>query len=388
MKKILLFLVLMILLPFNVKALSKDYVDLIKDDLDYEVNTEKINIYLFHSDTCPHCKEEIEALKVIEYKYKDYIDIHYFEINGSVANRDLMNKEKEKFSIEQGVPFTIIGDNFYVGYSSTILERMENNIVEYAELGEVDKNIFNLPLIGKVSAKEFSLPLIAMALGFVDGFNPCAMWVLLFLINMLMGLHDKKRMYLIGFTFLLVSGIVYFLAILGINSVLSLITATVIRSLIGIVAIIVGSLNLKTYIKTRKDNGCHVIDEKKRKKIFTQINKFIHEKKLLLALIGVAALAIGVNFIELACSLGFPAVFSEILAINTITGIPRILYILLYTLFYMIDDIAVFIIAMVTLSLTGISTKYNKLLNLIGGIIMILMGILLVIKPEWIMFNF
>ena len=99
-------------------------------------------------------------------------------------------------------------------------------------------------------------------------------------------------------------------------------------------------------------------------------------------------LAVSVNLVELACSLGFPAVFSEILALNNITGITRIIYLIIYVLFYMLDDIIVFTIATCTLSISTKSTKYTKYVNLIAGIIMILIGVLLIFKPEWVMLNF
>ena len=99
-------------------------------------------------------------------------------------------------------------------------------------------------------------------------------------------------------------------------------------------------------------------------------------------------LSASVNLVELACSLGFPAIYSEILAINNVSTIERILYLLLYDLFYMLDDIVIFYIAMFTFNIKGISNKYSKYSNLIGGIIIFLIGLLLLLKPEWIMFNF
>ena len=109
---------------------------------------------------------------------------------------------------------------------------------------------------------------------------------------------------------------------------------------------------------------------------------------MIIALIGIIGLATSVNLVELACSLGFPAIFAEILALNKVTGIYRIIYLLIYTLFYMLDDIIVFTIAVITFNLKGISTKFGKYSNLIGGAIMIVIGLLLILKPEWIMFNF
>jgi cytochrome c biogenesis protein CcdA len=77
-----------------------------------------------------------------------------------------------------------------------------------------------------------------------------------------------------------------------------------------------------------------------------------------------------------------------LLVANNITGISRILYLLLYVLFYMIDDMVVFTISVSTLSIAGVTTKYNKLVKIIGGLLMIIMGILLIFKPAWIMLNF
>ena len=54
----------------------------------------------------------------------------------------------------------------------------------------------------------------------------------------------------------------------------------------------------------------------------------------------------------------------------------------------MLDDIIVFMIAVITLKVTGISNKYQKYSHLIGGILMLIIGILMIVKPEWLMFNF
>ena len=150
-----------------------------------------------------------------------------------------------------------------------------------------------------------------------------------------------------------------------------------------------GILSLTKYFKNRKKEvGCTIVKGNRRKKIIEQVNKVSSSKNFLIALVGVIGLAIGVNLVELACSLGFPVVYSEILAINNVTGVWRIIYLLLYILFYMIDDIVVFVISMVTLETTGITNKYNKICNLISAIIMILLGLLLIFKPAWVMLNF
>ncbi len=238
--------------------------------------------------------------------------------------------------------------------------------------------------------RTVSLPLISILIGAVDGFNPCAMWVLLFLITMLFNMKDKKKMWILGITFLVTSALIYLLFMLAWLKVAVSFTSTkIIRLLIALVALIGGTINIRSYIKNKnKDDGCEVVDEKKRKKTIAKIKSIVSEKSFILAMIGIITLAISVNFIELACSAGLPLIFTQILALNDLNGFQYGFYMFLYILFFLLDDIIIFVIAMLTLNIKGISSKYGKYSHLIGGIIMVLIGLLMIFKPEWLMFNF
>ena len=203
-------------------------------------------------------------------------------------------------------------------------------------------------------------------------------------------MKDKKRLWILGITFLVSSALVYLAFMVSWLSFAKFISGlTLVRVIIALVAVIGGCLNLNSYAKSLKeDDGCDVVDEKKRKKIFKRIRKFTHEKSFIIALLGIVLLAASVNIIELACSAGLPVIFTQVLAMNNLSKGLYALYIFLYILFFMLDDLIVFIVAVKTMELTGISTKYSKYSHLIGGIIMLLIGILLVVKPEWLMFNF
>ncbi len=392
MKKILVLIVSIIfLIPFNVFALNKDYEDVTANIVGEKVEEKKINIYLFYSYTCPHCHDEIEYFKKLEEKYKDKINIYKYEVMKNKDNLTMMNASKDLFEVTStGVPFTVIGKEYILGFSESTKDEftyiIDNYLSENKNNNEkVEKKI---PILGNIDAKKTSLTLVGIILGFIDGFNPCAMWILLLLINMTLGMKEKKKMITIGLTFILTSGVIYFLSMLGIGVILDLTLVNVVRDIIAIVAIILGIYNLYTYVKTRKDTGCHVVDKKKRKGIIKKINEIMSKKSTLLTIIGTIVLASSVNLIELACSLGFPTIYLELLSLNNVQGLSKIIYLLLYILFYLIDDLVVFLIAVFTLKSKGISTRYNKFVNLIGGILMILMGILLIFKPEWIMLNF
>ena len=231
---------------------------------------------------------------------------------------------------------------------------------------------------------------MAAVIGLVDGFNPCAMWVLVFLISMLLGTKDRKKMWILGLTFLFTSAFIYLLFMVAwLNVAIKMNTVIWLRITIAIIAIIAAFINLKSFYKSfKKDTGCEVVDSKKRKNIIEKIKKFTLEKSLILGLLGVMTLAVSVNFIELACSAGLPLLFTQILALNNLSKLSYMIYILIYIFFFLMDDIIVFVIAMFTLKITGISNKYSKYSHLIGGIIMLLIGLLMIIKPEWLMLNF
>lgn len=364
-----------------------------------------LDIHLFYSELCSTCEEEIKFLE--EYKKEADINIIYYETTRNKENDELLSEVRKALNNnDKTVPYTVIGTTGITGFNETVKNQIKSAYefytYEFVDIVDVIQNDldveyeiippegqYNLPILGDVNPEDVSLPLVATVIGFIDGFNPCAMWILLFLINMLFGMKNKKRMLFLGISFLAVSALVYFLSMLGLTTIFSFISIPLIRSIIGLIALIVGLYNIRKYFITKNSNeGCHVVNETKRKKVFKRIKKFTTEQNLILAFIGVVILAVSVNIIELACSTVFPATFAEILAINNITGIERIIYLLVYTLFYMIDDMVIFIIAVSTLTITTASSKYGKYSSLLAGIIMILMGILLMFKPEWVMFNF
>lgn len=389
MKRIIkLILFLLLIIPTSTLALSKDYNDYVGKYYDIK-NYDKVNIYLFYSKICPHCQKEEKYFETLKEKYQDKINIYTYEVTENKTNNEIMKSlKKELKENNQGVPFTIIGSKTFLGYDESFNERIENTIDSYLNENTTTDNIYTIPILGKIEAKNASIILIAIILGFIDGFNPCAMWILLLLINMCISIKDKKKMLIVCLTFIITSGIIYFLSMLGIGFILDLTTIAYIRNIIAILAIVLGIYNLYTYIKTRKETGCHVVKKEKRKTIITKINNILNNKNTLLMFGGTIILATSVNLIEMACSLGFPTIFLEILSINNIHGFLKITYLLIYILFYLIDDIVVLFLSIKAFEAKGISTKYNKYVHLIGGIIMVLMGILLIFKPEWIMFNF
>lgn len=424
MKKILKFLIVFavfLLLPVSAKADEK-----------------VINIHLFYGNGCPHCAAEEEFLS--DYlKDRTDVKLYKYEIWYDSHNQELLSKVQKEMGTtnKNGVPFTVIGKKTIVGYADGVTDEQIKDAINYylnndyrdyageitgkvkkAEVKEdttkdesktedkkenkiekaddtkdsdqTDENV-TVPVLGKINAKKVSLPILAVVLGFVDGFNPCAMWILIFLITMLFNMKDRKKMWILGLTFILTSGIVYLMFMLAwLNLATFISKIAFIRLLIAVIALVVGLINIYKYIDSlkKKDEGCDVVDKKDRKKIMEKIISITHEKKFIIALLGIMVLAASVNIIELMCSIGIPLLFTQILAMNNLSTFGYMIYMFIYIFFFLIDDIVIFVISMVTLKVTGLSTKYTKYSHLVGGIIMLIIGLLLIIKPELLMFNF
>lgn len=375
-------------------------------------------IYFFHGDGCPHCALEDTFLRKI-IKSDTGVKVVKYEVFNNKKNSELLSKVMSYYNIEKtGVPLTIIGNTYFLGYSDTMdntvkraieyykkhdyvdnVNRIINNDITLGEVLEKDDfSIYdkksdeavtvNSKLFGKINLKRVSISSAAIIIGLTDGFNPCAMWVLLFLISMLIGMKDKKKMIIYGISFLVSSALLYmFFMFSWVNIVIKATTSIFIRNVIAIIALCGAGFNLYSFIKSRK-NGCIVVSSKKRGKIFERIRHILSNRSFILGLLGIIGLAFSVNVVELACSAGLPLIFTQLLAINNIGGVGAFLYILLYIFFFLLDDMIVFLGAVYTMKITGLSTKFSKYSHLLGFIFMFIIGILLLWKPEWLMFQF
>jgi len=370
----------------------------------------EVNLYFFWANGCPHCSDEKPFLEKLEQKYSS-LTAHSFEVTSSKENVDLLKKVGKELSANvSGVPFTVVGDHYFAGWydeqttgaaiEEAIQYALQNgcydtvgNIISPAVSGskyQGEKKIpekINLPIVGEIKTKDFSLPILTILIAGLDGFNPCAMWVLLFLISLLLRIEDKKRRWTLGFAFIVSSAFIYFLFMSAwLNLFLFLGFVLWVRIAIGLVALAAGGYNLKEYF-TDKAGKCKVTDDEKKRKIFEKLKNITQEKRFWLALVGIILLAFAVNLVELICSAGLPAVYTQILALSPLEKWQYYAYLSLYIFIFMLDDLIVFFIAMKTLEITGATTKYTRASHLVGGIIMVIMGILLLFRPEWLMFG-
>jgi len=369
----------------------------------------KVNLYFFWSKGCPHCLREKQFLDQLEKKYNNLI-IHRFEVGEDRENLELLQQVGRRLGVEiRGVPFTLVGKDFFRGWqdagaTGAALEAAvqyhlahpgADVVAELAVPGllpahpaakAVPEKII-VPLLGEFEIKTLSLGLLTVIIGALDGFNPCAMWVLIILIGFLLGMESNRNRWILGITFVAASALVYFLIMCAwLNLFLFVGFLFWVRLSIGLVALGAGCYNLREYF-TNPAGYCKVSSGGWGHKIICKLHDFIKKEGLLLALVGIVLLAFAVNVVELICSAGFPVVYLQILSLTPLAQWHYYFYLVLYTLIFMLDDLIVFFVAMITFQVTGISTRYKRFSHLIGGFLMLVLGVLLIFKPEALMFG-
>jgi hypothetical protein len=195
-----------------------------------------------------------------------------------------------------------------------------------------------VPLVGLVSARDLGLPAFTVLLGLLDGFNPCAMWVLLFVLSLLVNLRDRLKMAVIGGTFVLVSGIVYFAFMAAwLNLFLLVGISRTAQILLGVIAGAIGTLNVKDFIVAARGPSL-AIPASARPGIYARVRAVVMAEHLVPALGGVVVLAVLVNIVELLCTAGFPAIYTRILTLRELPAWKYYGYLLLYNVAYVLDD--------------------------------------------------
>jgi len=378
MKKTFLILFLIVFLGFVIKT-------------DFIFAQQKVEIYLFYSAICPHCAQEREFLKGLKIKYPG-LEIEEYETFFHPENQKILNDFYEKYKVpgqERGfVPVTFTPTKYFIGFDEQIGTKIESCIKECIGQGPQIPQKIKIPIFGEIDISKLSLPVLTLIFGILDGFNPCAMWILLVLISLLLPLRSRKKIVLVGGTFIFAEGLLYFLFMTAwLNIFLAMRYVTLTRILIGIFGISFGIWRIREFL-TWRPGVCKVVNHSKsQEKIMDKMKNILKPSTVPATILGVISLAFGVNLIEFFCSAGFPVMYTRILALQNISGIQYYFYLFFYNILYMLDDLLVFGFAFFTLGRFGFSDKYNKYSTLVAGLLILVLGILLIFKPEFLMFG-
>jgi len=361
----------------------------------------RVDVYVFWAIGCPHCEREIEFLERVAAGNPE-VRLHELEVSRSRANAALMVQAAQRLGVEVGsVPLTVIGDRAWVGYDedATTGREIAAHIAACLEKGCASAiaapakrdakvpEVLRLPLVGEVRTANLSLPALTALLAAADGFNPCAMWVLVFLLGLLAGMKDRARMWLLGIAFVAASALVYLL-ILGawLNVLLLAGSVAFVRVAIGVVALAGGGYYLREFV-TNADMKCEVTAPERRRRVLERLKALAQRPGIAAALAGIVLLAFAVNVVEFLCSAGIPAVFAQVLSLSDLAPLEYFGYLVLYVAVFMLDDLVVLVAALKTLEATGLTTRYARWSNAIGGAALLAIGALLILRPQWLAFG-
>jgi glutaredoxin len=282
-----------------------------------------------------------------------------------------------------GVPTFVIGGRVLVGFDDA--DHAGREIVALLDGTEPARGGLRTRWFGTLDASELGLPAFTLALGLIDGFNPCAMWVLLFLLSLLVRLRDRRRMALIAGTFVVVSGLVYYAFMAAwLNVFLVIGMSEGLRWTLAAVALLVGAVNVKDFFAFRRGPSLS-IPEAAKPGLYARVRGIVDAPSIGVALAAVTALAVVVNFVELLCTAGLPALYTAVLAQHEVTPAGRYAYLGLYILGYVADDALMVSVAVAALGQRRMTERAGRWLKLASGAVMLALGIVLVLRPHWLM---
>jgi thiol-disulfide isomerase/thioredoxin len=366
-------------------------------------------IYLFWGDGCPHCAAEKPFLEELAAANPS-IEIRAYEVWSSDSNRELMFKMAAAYGFEPtGVPTTFIGAQHWVGFSDVIQEQMQAAVEACLANGcpdagagiidgstpaavtgpkqpaVVDPNAsyIDIPLLGRVDLNAQSLTISTLLISFVDGFNPCSLWVLSMLMALAIHTGSRKKVLLIGLIFLTVTAGIYALFIAGLFSVLKVVSFVGwIQIVVALVAFVMAVINIKDYF-FYKEGVSLTISEKDRNSLLPKMRNVLEKSDNIWGLAGATiVLSAGVSLVEFSCTAGFPVLWSNLMTAHNVSTGTFIGLLILYMIIYQLDEMAIFGTVVVTLKSSRLEEKHGRILKLIGGALMLTLAIVMLINPK------
>jgi len=390
----LLSLHILFFMPVANALISNETVWYEKDVNDQPV----IHLYFFWSNECPHCLKARPDIIEMDKEYP-WLKLDSLELIQHPENRQIFENMATTLGRDvRSVPTFMFCGNLISGYDNknttgqllrTYLQACyqfvrENNpdnsthfILDANELTSIE-----IPVLGTVSSDDYSLPVLTLFIAGMDAFNPCAFFVLLFLLSMMAHARSRSRMALIGGIFVFFSGAIYFLFMAAwLNLFIYLGELRIITLLAGVVAIFISLINIKDYFWFKKGVSLSLSDQAKPE-LFDRIRYLLRLDSVITAIFATVVLAVVANSYELLCTAGFPMVYTRILTLKMLPVESYYLYLLLYNLVYVIPLLVIVALFTVKLGSRKLSEREGMVLKLLSGVMMLVLGSLLVVAPQ------
>ncbi len=365
-------------------------------DADGEVS---IDLYFFWSETCPHCQRAKPFIESLPALYP-WVEIHSLPLTRDEPDNIRLYVEMARALGEEaqsvpafffcGLMITGFGDASSTG---TFLEQRLQECHHRVRVEQYDPGAASapqpaeeppvtVPLIGEIDTQALSLPALTLVLAGLDSFNPCAFFVLLFLLSLLVHARSRKRMLLVGGTFVFFSGFIYFLFMAAwLNLFLVIGQMPWVTLVAGLVALGLALVNIKDFVWFQRGISLS-IPEAAKPRLYERMRGLVGADSLPAMLLGTVALAIAANSYELLCTAGFPMVFTRALTLNELTTSGYYFYLILYNLIYVVPLSLIVGVFIVTLGSRKLTEREGRILKLLSGLMMLELGLVLVFAPE------
>lgn len=368
---------------------------------------EQVIIYVFRGEGCPYCRAEMNFLEEFKKEYPQVV-VRDYEIYYNEENRLYLRQMAARYGMEPGgVPVTFIGDRHWVGFAESVAVQIEAtvksclqttcadpgagiipgiaSVENTAQNGLIspDNHTLTLPLLGTVNLDSLSLGVSTALISFVDGFNPCSLWVLSLLLALVLHSGSRRKIAIVGLTFLTVTSAVYMLFIIGLFSIFSFVSFIGwIQVVVALLALAFALINIKDYF-WYKEGISLTISDKHKPKLYRDMRGLLANEMSTPALIGATAvMAAGVTLVELPCTSGLPVLWTNIIASHQVDTLAFILLLALYMVIFLADELIVFGSVVYTLKASKFEEKHGRILKLIGGMVMLALAIVLLIDPS------
>lgn len=377
----------------------------------------QVHLYFFWSKSCPHCREALPHIERMDAELP-WLRLHTHELTASRASVALyVDMAKQLGRDARSVPAFFICERMLTGWDAA--DGMGAQIRRLAELcrpaasandpavgsvpaagagagdatgagGKSGGGLFpeaaagplSVPVLGNVDAERLSLPMFTLVLAGLDAFNPCAFFVLLFLLSLMVHARSRARMLLVGGTFVFFSGLVYFLFMAAwLNLFLVVGGAPVVTVIAGLVAVLIGALNVKDFFWLRAGPSLS-IPEGAKPGLYQRVRGLLNAEHLGTMLFGTVALALAANSYELLCTAGFPMVYTRVLTLQALSGWTYYAYLALYNLIYVLPLAAIVLVFTFTLGARKLTEREGRVLKLLSGVMMLGLGLTMLLRPD------
>jgi hypothetical protein len=326
---------------------------------------------------CPHCEEARPVVNRLAAERG--VRVEWVEVRRDPVGRARFAAAAQRFGLRPaGVPTFVAGERVVMGFYESDVRAL----IDGAALSDPSRRV-RLPLFGTIDPSKLSLPAFTMLVGLADGFNPCAFYVLVVLLSVLLHAKSRARLALYGAIFVVMSGVVYFIfmtAWLGLFSVTGV--SRWITTGLGVVLVVMGLINVKELVWFKQGPSLMIPDSAKPG-ILRRMRAVSSAASLPAAALGITALAAVVNLVELGCTLGLPAMFTRVLSLRAeLTPAGRFGYLALYNVAYVIPLAVIVIVASVTLRKLTLTERRAKALKGLSGALLLLFGALFIVAPD------